>query len=210
MESCAKPAAIMSARTDAEEGHLTFLFPKRFLRKPLAPPPAPWEVGSFSSSVTSCCTFSTSALTSAEVSAPRVSSRSLIVATWKGEVCVNLSTWNLDCPSIESVMTLTSWSPTFVELCACEAMRQYVPTLYSSSESFASVFMATTPMCVLSCFSQNSHSSEKTCGWIVTFVRMAGNTTCWRRLRMNTSFRTAIEKPANARMVSTAGLSHHS
>mmetsp|Transcript_60764 Transcript_60764/g.178246 ORF Transcript_60764/g.178246 Transcript_60764/m.178246 type:complete len:251 (-) Transcript_60764:301-1053(-) len=122
IDSCASPAAIMSARTDAEAGHRTrLLLPKKFFR---APPAPPCGEASLRSSVTFCCTPCISALTSAEASeASRSSSRS-IVATWNGAVWVNFCTRKRVWPSMDRVTTLTSLSPTLDVLCAWEAILQ--------------------------------------------------------------------------------------
>mmetsp|Transcript_47717 Transcript_47717/g.136285 ORF Transcript_47717/g.136285 Transcript_47717/m.136285 type:complete len:237 (+) Transcript_47717:782-1492(+) len=115
-ESCCRPAAIMSASTAAELGQRTrFPAPKR----PRSAPPRPW--GSRRSSWTSCCRRCASARASAPSSR---SSTSLTVATRKGEVCVKACTSKRDWPSTCSVTTLSSLSPTFVVLCAWDAMRQ--------------------------------------------------------------------------------------
>mmetsp|Transcript_26607 Transcript_26607/g.47219 ORF Transcript_26607/g.47219 Transcript_26607/m.47219 type:complete len:284 (+) Transcript_26607:1264-2115(+) len=152
-ESCDRPAAIMSARTDAEAGHRTRLLalPKRFRSRLLPPDPSSFPFSPFSwgvsesSSCKLCCTLCTRAFTSVESEASR-SSSSWMLATWKGPVCVKRSTRKRDWPSTESVTTLTSLSPDFFVVWEWEAIRHQVPVEYSSSTPFFVDLTARTPI----------------------------------------------------------------
>mmetsp|Transcript_59273 Transcript_59273/g.173363 ORF Transcript_59273/g.173363 Transcript_59273/m.173363 type:complete len:252 (-) Transcript_59273:252-1007(-) len=126
MESCERPAAVMSASTEAEAGQRArFWLPKRPRREPAGA--EPWRSCGeplCSSSATAPWTSCTSGPSSSAPPAPCRSCSSLTLATRKGEVCAKLCTSNLAWPSTDRVTTLTSLSPTFVLLCAWEAMRQ--------------------------------------------------------------------------------------
>mmetsp|Transcript_24203 Transcript_24203/g.64768 ORF Transcript_24203/g.64768 Transcript_24203/m.64768 type:complete len:238 (+) Transcript_24203:1493-2206(+) len=126
-ESSEKPAATMSASAEAEAGQRLLAPPKNDLKRVPGPPPS-CGVARISSD-TASCTPATRAWTSGESSAARGSSRSSIVATRKGAVCVRRCTLNLCRPSTVSPTEATSWSPAFEVTFVCEATLHNVPTV---------------------------------------------------------------------------------